>query len=113
MRAARRLPALTRPEPADRASPASTTPSTDWTPIYDRTALPGFYVAMGTSGNQFKNAPVVGQLMAALIDAVEGGHDHDATPWCGHAPAPGSALALATYSRLRRVDPDAPTNVMG
>ena len=28
----------------------------DWIPIYDRTALPGFYVAIGTSGNQFKNA---------------------------------------------------------
>ena len=42
----------------------------DWTPVYDRTDRPGFYVAMGTSGNQFKNAPVVGTLMRTLVDAV-------------------------------------------
>jgi sarcosine oxidase, subunit beta len=87
--------------------------STDWAPIYDRTALPGFYVAMGTSGNQFKNAPVVGQLMAALISAVESGHDHDRDPLAWTAPRTGHQLALATYSRQRRVDHDAPSNVMG
>lgn len=87
--------------------------STDWAPIYDRTALPGYYVAMGTSGNQFKNAPVVGQLMAALVAAVEGGHDHDRDPLVWTAPRTGQRLALSTYSRLRRVDPDAPTSVMG
>jgi glycine/D-amino acid oxidase-like deaminating enzyme len=43
----------------------------DWTPVYDKTALPGFYVAIGTSGNQFKNAPVVGALMDRIIDAAE------------------------------------------
>ena len=87
--------------------------STDWAPIYDRTALPGYYVAMGTSGNQFKNAPVVGQMMAALVAAVESGHDHDRDPLVWTAPRTGQRLALATYSRLRRVDPDAPSNVMG
>jgi glycine/D-amino acid oxidase-like deaminating enzyme len=87
--------------------------SSDWAPIYDRTALPGYYVAMGTSGNQFKNAPVVGQLMAALVAAVEGGHDHDRDPLVWTAPRTGQRLALSTYSRLRRVDPDAPTSVMG
>ena len=49
----------------------------DWIPIYDKSDLPGFYMAIGTSGNQYKNAPVVGVLMAELIDKVEGGHDHD------------------------------------
>jgi glycine/D-amino acid oxidase-like deaminating enzyme len=87
--------------------------STDWAPIYDRTGLPGYYVAMGTSGNQFKNAPVVGQLMAALVAAVESGHDHDRDPLVWTAPRTGQPLALSTYSRLRGVDPDAPTNVMG
>ena len=38
----------------------------DWAPIYDRTSLDGFYVAIGTSGNQFKNSPLVGTLMAAV-----------------------------------------------
>ena len=44
-------------------------------PIYDKSDLPGFYMAVGTSGNQFKNAPVVGEMMAALIDACEAGRD--------------------------------------
>ena len=68
--------------------------STDWTPIYDRTALPGYYVAMGTSGNQFKNAPVVGQLMAGLIAAVECGHDHDRDPLVWRPPDPAAARAV-------------------
>ena len=54
--------------------------SDDWIPIYDRADLPGFYMAIGTSGNQFKNAPVVGHLMAELIDGVEHGQDHDNEP---------------------------------
>ena len=111
-RAARRLPALTVPNrPTGLTGVYDAT--TDWTPIYDRTALPGYYVAMGTSGNQFKNAPLVGQLMAHLIDAVEGGHDHDADPLTFHAERTGNTLDLATYSRLRKVDPGAPTSVMG
>jgi sarcosine oxidase, subunit beta len=31
----------------------------------------GFYMAIGTSGNQFKNAAAVGRLMAELIEACE------------------------------------------
>ncbi|MGB0398238.1 MAG: NAD(P)/FAD-dependent oxidoreductase, partial [Candidatus Puniceispirillaceae bacterium] len=42
--------------------------STDWIPIYDKTSLNGYYMACGTSGNQYKNAPIAGKLMAALID---------------------------------------------
>src|SRR5207245_6009352 len=83
-RAARRLPALTVP-PAPRGLAGVYDVADDWTPIYDRTSLGGYYVAMGTSGNQFKNAPVTGQLMAELIAAVEGGrdHDHDPLPFTG------------------------------
>jgi sarcosine oxidase subunit beta len=54
--------------------------SDDWIPIYDRSDLPGFYMAVGTSGNQFKNAGVAAHLMAELIDACENGHDHDRDP---------------------------------
>ena len=112
LRAARRVPGLTVPHrPTGIVGVYDA--STDWTPIYDRTALPGYYVAMGTSGNQFKNAPVVGQLMAGLIAAVEGGHDHDRDPLVWTAPRTRQPLELSTYSRLRRVDPDAPTSVMG
>ena len=45
--------------------------SDDWLPIYDKSALKGFYMAIGSSGNQFKNAPVAGHCMADLIDACE------------------------------------------
>jgi glycine/D-amino acid oxidase-like deaminating enzyme len=111
-RAARRLPDLAVPNrPSGIAGVYDATP--DWTPIYDRTALPGFYVAMGTSGNQFKNAPVVGQLMAALVDAVEAGHDHDADPLVFTAPRTGNRLELATYSRLRTIAADGPSSVLG
>lgn len=75
----------------------------DWTPIYDRTDLPGFYVAMGTSGNQFKNAPVVGLLMSTLVQAVEGGADHDRTPVGVPLPHTGHVVDMATFSRLRRI----------
>ena len=37
-------------------------------------------MAVGTSGNQFKNAPVAGELMAELIGRCQEGHDHDAEP---------------------------------
>ena len=54
--------------------------SDDWIPIYDKSDLPGFYMAVGTSGNQYKNAPVVGAMMANLIEVCEKGHDHDKNP---------------------------------
>eukprot|EP00941_MAST-03F_sp_MAST-3F-sp1_P001306 g1306.t1 len=52
----------------------------DFMPIYDRTALDGFYLAIGTSGNQFKNCASVGALMAGLVEYVEGGNDQDNEP---------------------------------
>ena len=76
--------------------------SDDWLPIYDRTDLDGFYVAIGTSGNQFKNAGPVGFIMAELIEAVEGGHDHDAEPVIVTGPRSGLAIDLGTFSRNRK-----------
>ena len=35
--------------------------STDWIPIYDKSSVDGFYMACGTSGNQYKNAPIAGK----------------------------------------------------
>lgn len=52
----------------------------DWHPILDRTDLPGYYVAIGTSGSSFKTAPVIGGLMAELIVAGAAGRDHDLEP---------------------------------
>ena len=37
-------------------------------------------MAIGTSGNQFKNAGVAGALMAEIIDRVSSGHNHDENP---------------------------------
>ncbi|MER7579562.1 FAD-dependent oxidoreductase [Kitasatospora sp. NPDC097691] len=85
----------------------------DWTPIYDRTALDGYYVAMGTSGNQFKNAPLVGRLLTALIDLVEAGHDHDGDPVRYRCEHTGSVVDLGSFSRRRPVRPDPARTVMG
>ena len=87
--------------------------SDDWIPIYDRSDLTGFYMAIGTSGNQFKNAPVVGHAMAALIDRVEHGHDHDRSPVKVKTRHTGEQLDLGFYSRLRAVNPDSSYSVNG
>jgi sarcosine oxidase subunit beta len=73
----------------------------DWIPVYDCTSLGGYYVAIGTSGNQFKNAPVIGQLMTALITECEAGRDHDADPVIWRAPHTALDVDLSHYSRLR------------
>ena len=87
--------------------------SDDWIPIYDRSDLDGFYMAVGTSGNQFKNAPVVGHMMAELIDAVEHGHDHDSEPVTVKARYTGAMLDAGFYSRLREINPDSSFSVNG
>ncbi len=87
--------------------------SDDWIPIYDRSDLDGFYMAIGTSGNQFKNAPVVGHLMAELIDRVQRGHDHDNDPVKVKAVYTGLELDAGFYSRLREVNPDSSFSVNG
>jgi sarcosine oxidase subunit beta len=99
-RLARRLPDLAvAPRPSGIAGVYDVTD--DWVPIYDRTSLGGYYVAIGTSGNQFKNAPVIGQLMTALITACEAGRDHDTNPVTWRAPHTQLDVDLSHYSRLR------------
>ena len=75
--------------------------SDDWVPIYDRSSLPGFFMACGTSGNQFKNAPLAGQYMRAIIDATMGGHDHDADPVQFRGALTGRDVNLGAFSRRR------------
>ena len=87
--------------------------SDDWMPVYDRTDLDGFYVAIGTSGNQFKNAGVVGHLMAELIDAVERGHDHDADPVIVHGRFTGRSIDLGRFARNRELDTASSMSVNG
>ena len=87
--------------------------SDDWIPIYDKSDLPGFYMAVGTSGNQYKNAPVVGAMMAELIDKVEAGHDHDNSPVQFYMKYTGRAFNMGFYSRLREINPDSSFSVVG
>jgi sarcosine oxidase subunit beta len=110
-RVARRLPELPVPESA-RGIAGVYDVSDDWIPLYDRTALPGYYVAIGTSGNQFKNAPVVGRFLAELVAACEAGHDHDTDPVQVKLARTGHMVDLGHYSRLREIDPNGSFSVM-
>jgi sarcosine oxidase subunit beta len=85
----------------------------DWIPIYDRSSLDGFYLAVGTSGNQFKTAPMVGRLMAELIVACESGHDHDSDPVKVRCPKTGWELDVGFYSRNREINRDSSFTVLG
>jgi len=87
--------------------------SDDWIPIYDKSDLPGFYMAVGTSGNQFKNAPVVGEMMAELIEACENGRDHDADPVSFHLKHIDRTVSLGFYSRRRVPDARSSFSVLG
>ncbi|MEZ5931196.1 MAG: FAD-dependent oxidoreductase [Alphaproteobacteria bacterium] len=85
----------------------------DWIPIYDRSSLPGFYMACGTSGNQYKNAPVAGKMMAALVDYCEGGRDHDAEPLQFRLPHLDRELDVGFYSRKREINRESSFSVLG
>ena len=84
----------------------------DWIPLYDKSSLPGFFMACGTSGNQFKNAPLVGKFMRTLIEAQEQGIDHDVTPVEVMGEFTGMPINLSAFSRLR-TQADTAGNVMG
>ena len=75
--------------------------SDDWIPIYDRTELDGYYLAIGTSGNQFKNAPIVGDILLAIIDGERSGANHDEQPAQLSLATVGRQVDLSFYSRLR------------
>ena len=112
MRGAMRLPEMRIPGQASGLVALYDT-SDDWLPIYDRTSLPGFYVACGTSGNQFKMAPVVGKLMTHLITESEAGHDHDAEAFSFQLERTGREINLGTYSRKRKINAESSFSVMG
>lgn len=99
-RAARRFPELGQPH-RKRGVVDLYDVSDDWLPIYDRTDLDGFYVAIGTSGNQYKNAGVAGHVMAQLIDAVEQGRDHDRDPLVVTGHYTGVPIEVGCFSRNR------------
>ncbi len=85
----------------------------DWIPIYDSSSLPGYYMAIGTSGNQYKNAAVAGRLMSALIDYCESGNDHDSNPLEFELPYTGRRIDASFYSRRRELNPESSFSVLG
>ena len=85
----------------------------DWIPIYDQSQLPGFYLAIGTSGNQFKNAPIVGEMMADIIEATESGNDQDKNPIDFHLKNIDRSVTTGFYSRLREINQDSSFSVLG
>ena len=112
LRANRRMPSLGVPHKR-RGIVDCYDVTDDWMPIYDRTDLDGFYVAIGTSGNQFKNAGVVGQAMADLIEAVESGHDHDADPVRLTGRHTSRTVDLGVFGRNRVINPESSMTVHG
>jgi sarcosine oxidase subunit beta len=111
-RLARRIPTL--PIPNERKGVVDLYDvSDDWIPIYDHSSLRGFYMAIGSSGNQFKTAPVAGHLMAELIDRVEHGHDHDHDPVAVSCRYTGLELDAGFYSRRREVIATSSFSVIG
>jgi len=87
--------------------------SDDWIPIYDKSDLEGFYMAVGTSGNQFKNAPGVGAMMAEIIDACRQGRDHDREPIQFRLCHTGRTIDTGYYSRQREINPESSFSVVG
>jgi sarcosine oxidase subunit beta len=101
-RAARRFPRLGVPG-SPRGTAGVYDVTEDWAPIYDETEREGFFVAIGTSGNQFKNAPLAGKFLAALV--------------CGRryyvGDYTGLRVDLDVFSRLRSRNADSTGTVMG
>ncbi|MGJ6126939.1 FAD-dependent oxidoreductase [Mycolicibacterium sp. Y3] len=71
----------------------------DWLPIYDRTCYDGLFVAMATSGTQFKTAPLIGEMLRFIVESELNGRDHTAEPF--RCPIGGRAYSTAQFSRLR------------
>jgi len=112
MRYAQRVPSLGIPSKT-RGVVDLYDASTDWIPIYDKSSLPGFYMACGTSGNQYKNAPIAGKMMAALVEYCESGGDHDAQPLQFKLPYTGHEIDVGFYSRKRPINDESSFSVLG
>ena len=112
LRYAQRVPSLGIPT-ATRGVVDLYDASTDWIPIYDKASLGGYYMACGTSGNQYKNAPIAGKMMANLIDYCEAGNDHDTTPLRFMLPYIKREIDVGFYSRKREINAESSFSVLG
>ncbi len=112
MRYAQRVPSLGIPS-RSRGVVDLYDASTDWIPIYDRSSLTGYYMACGTSGNQYKNAPIAGKLMAELIAYCESGADHDTDPLQFRLPYIDTVIDAGFFSRKRPINAESSFSVLG
>jgi len=112
MRLAQRIPDLGIPDTA-RGVVALYDVTEDWMPIYDKSDLPGFFMACGTSGNQYKNAPVAGKIMAALVQSADTGQDHDKEPVQFLLENINYTVSLDAYSRNRKINQESSFSVIG
>ncbi|MDA7598556.1 FAD-binding oxidoreductase [Alphaproteobacteria bacterium] len=112
MRLGQRMPGLPIPEQAKGVVELYDV-TEDWAPIYDKSSLRGFYMACGTSGNQYKNAPVAGKMMTALIEACENGQDHDKDTVVFRLENVGYDLPLSAFSRNREINQNSSFSVLG
>ncbi len=112
MRTAQRIPAL-GVSSRTKGVVALCDASDDWIPICDKSLVPGFYMACGSSGNQFKNASPAGAMMAELIEKVEAGHDHDAEPLEFHMKFTNRTIDVGFYSRRRKINSNSSFSVLG
>jgi sarcosine oxidase subunit beta len=112
MRMAQRIPSLAIPGSIGGVVDCYDV-SDDWTPIYDKSCVPGFYMAVGTSGNQFKNCAISGTLMAELIVACENGLDHDRRPVEFRGSYTGHIFNAGFFSRLRTINSSSSFSVLG
>ncbi len=87
--------------------------SDDWIPIYDKSSVPGFYMACGSSGNQYKNAPIAGKMMASLIEYCENHNDHDQNPLQFQLPYIDRSTNVGFYSRKREINAESSFSVLG
>ncbi len=101
-RSAQRFPELGIPNTA-RGTVGLYDVSDDWIPIYDKSDRDGFYLAIGTSGNQFKNAPLIGEILAEVISANSNGLDHDTEPASLDLQQLKRTVGLEFYSRNREI----------
>jgi sarcosine oxidase subunit beta len=111
-RLARRIPTLPIPNQPKGITDLYDV-SDDWLAILDKSDLGGFYMAIGSSGHEFKNAPAIGLMMAELIDACEQGQDHDHDPVHVTTRYKGYDLNVGFYSRLREINPESSFSVNG
>jgi sarcosine oxidase subunit beta len=70
-------------------------------------------MAVGTSGNQYKTAPVVGKMMAELIDQCENGRNHDKDPVIFHLKHLKRDIDMKFFSRLRAINTQSSFSVLG